>query len=58
MNEASWLAQIEHHISFGFILAVCGIFLKNHKVVHTSQGSPKRFMVGSMRTEAGAIHAR
>ena len=29
----NWLTEIEKHVSFGFILAVCGVFLKNHKLV-------------------------
>lgn len=32
MNETSLLAVIEHHVSFGFIIAVCGIVLKNHRL--------------------------
>jgi len=33
VNEFSWIAQIEHHVSFAFIAAVCGLFLKNHKLI-------------------------
>jgi hypothetical protein len=29
---SAWLAEIEKHVSFGFILCVCTIFLKNHRL--------------------------
>ena len=28
----TWLTQIEHHVSFGFIVLACGAFLKNHRL--------------------------
>lgn len=27
-----WLSEIEKHVSFAFILAVCTTFLKNHRL--------------------------
>lgn len=28
----TWLTQVEHHVSFGVIMLVGGIFLKNHRL--------------------------
>jgi hypothetical protein len=32
VNE-NWFTQVEHHISLAAILTICGVFLKNHKLV-------------------------
>jgi hypothetical protein len=29
----NWLAQIEQHVTLGGILLVCGILLRNHKII-------------------------
>jgi hypothetical protein len=29
----TWLTQIEHHVSFAFIVFVGGAFLRNHKLI-------------------------
>ena len=31
--DTSWIAQVEHHVSFAFICAVCTVFLKNHRLI-------------------------